>query len=57
MVVVIKCRKCGQEFPSKLVQAVSEERLRCSHFKKNNEACSSCGQSSSYSINDYFWKI
>ncbi|HJR84413.1 MAG TPA: hypothetical protein VJ772_03485 [Nitrososphaeraceae archaeon] len=57
MVVVVKCKKCGQEFPSKLVQTVNEEGLKSFTFQKNNEICISCGQPSSYSVNEYFWKI
>ena len=57
MVVVVKCKKCGQEFPSKLVHTVNEEGMKNFTFHNNNEICLSCGQSSSYSVNDYFWKI
>lgn len=57
MVVVVKCKKCGQEFPSKLVQTVNEEGLKSFTFQNNNEICISCGQPSSYSVNEYFWKI
>lgn len=57
MVVVVKCKKCGQEFPSKLVQTVNEEGLKSFTFQNNNEICNSCGQPSSYSVNEYFWKI
>jgi ribosomal protein L37E len=57
MVVVVKCKKCGQEFPSKLVQSVNEQGLKNFTFQNNNEICLSCGQPSSYSVNDYFWKL
>jgi ribosomal protein L37E len=57
MVVVVKCKKCGQEFSSKLVQTVSEEGLKNFTLQSNNEICVSCGQPSSYSLNDYFWKL
>ena len=57
MVIVIKCKKCGQEFPSKLVQTVNEEGLKNFTFQNNNEICLSCGQSSSYTIDDYSWKL
>jgi hypothetical protein len=56
MVVVVKCKKCGQEFPSKLVQTVNEQGLNFT-FESNNEIYLSCGQLSSYSANDYFWKL
>ncbi len=57
MVVVVKCKKCGQEFPSKLVQTVNEGGLKNFTFQTNNEICTSCGQPSSYSLGDYFWKL
>jgi ribosomal protein L37E len=57
MVVVVKCKKCGQEFPSKLVQTVNEQGLKNFTFESNNEICLSCGQPSSYNFNDYFWKL
>jgi hypothetical protein len=53
MVVVVTCKKCGQEFPSKLVQTINEEGLKSFKFQTNNEICQSCGQSSGYSVNDY----
>ena len=37
MVVVVKCKKCGQEFPSKLVQTVNEQGLKNFTFESNNE--------------------
>ena len=57
MVVVVKCKKCGQEFPSKLVQTVNEQGLKNFTFESNNEICLSCCQPSSYNANDYFWKL
>jgi len=37
MVIVVKCKKCGQEFPSKLVQTANEEGLRNFTFQSNIE--------------------
>jgi hypothetical protein len=58
MVVVVKCKKCGQEFPSTLVN-VSDEKMFKSHTltTNNTEICPSCGQTSNYSGSDYFWKL
>ena len=33
MVVVVKCKKCGEDFPSKLVQTDNEKGPKSSHFK------------------------
>jgi hypothetical protein len=57
MVVVVKCKKCGQEFPSRLVNVSDEKTLKSNTFTNNNEPCPSCDQSSSYSGSDYFWKL
>jgi ribosomal protein L37E len=57
MVVVVKCKKCGQEFPSTLVNVSEEKILKSSSFTNNDEACPSCGQTSSYGVSEYFWKL
>ncbi|MDW3612715.1 MAG: hypothetical protein QOK90_11340 [Nitrososphaeraceae archaeon] len=56
MVVVVKCKKCGQEFPSGLVK-VDEQTLKSNTFTNNTERCPTCGQRSNYSGSDYFWKL
>lgn len=58
MVVVVKCKKCGQEFPSTLVNVSDEKMLKSDILTSNNtETCPSCGQTSNYSGSDYFWKL
>lgn len=45
MVVVVKCKKCGQEFPSTLVNVSDEKMLKSDTLTNNNtETCPSCGQ-------------
>ncbi|MFZ0367733.1 MAG: hypothetical protein WAL21_08630, partial [Nitrososphaeraceae archaeon] len=39
MVVVVKCKKCRQEFPSTLVNVSDERTLKSSSFTDNNETC------------------
>jgi len=57
MVVNVKCKKCGQEFASKIIQTGEEIQMKNMILENNNEACPSCEQISSYSSPDYFWKI
>ena len=57
MVVMIKCKKCGHEFQSALIQSDSEDVLSNNTFTNNSEPCPSCGQISSYDSPDYFWKL
>ncbi len=49
MVVVVKCKKCGQEFPTTLIN-VSDENVQVRHsHEQYTETCPSCGQTSNYS--------
>jgi hypothetical protein len=57
MVVMVKCKKCGHEFQSALIQSDTEDVLSNNTFTNNSEPCPSCGQISSYDSPDYFWKL
>jgi DNA-directed RNA polymerase subunit RPC12/RpoP len=58
MVVVVKCKKCGQEFPSTLVNVSDEKMFKSDTLTNNNtETCPSCSQTSDYGGSEYFWKL
>jgi rRNA maturation protein Nop10 len=57
MVVLVKCKKCGQEYPSNLIQAIDEQALKNNIFTNLSEPCPNCGQISSYDSPDFYWKL
>ena len=60
MPVKVKCKKCSETYPTRLIQFESEEQFRMGiqnvTLIGNNEECLICHQLSSYDGVDYFWE-
>ena len=54
MVMMIKCKSCGNEQPSAI--QMNEQSFESATLTNNSEQCTSCGQMSTYNKYDYFFR-
>jgi predicted Zn-ribbon and HTH transcriptional regulator len=56
MVVMVKCKNCGYEYQSNVLQTPDEETLRSEPHEDIMENCPKCNQISSYNGPDFYWE-
>ena len=55
MTLMVKCKKCGNEFPSRVIQ-MDEQSFKAATVHGNVENCPQCRGISTYNKEDYFFK-
>jgi predicted nucleic-acid-binding Zn-ribbon protein len=46
MTVMVKCKQCGDEHPSRFIQSDDPNVLKNNTFMNNGESCPKCGKTS-----------